>query len=239
MAFAYSPKIITDGLVFAVDAANKKSYPGSGTTWTDLAGNNNGTLINGPTFDSGNGGSIVFDGTNDYAEAGTANDFLPINDMTLDAWINLSNYDSCICMSPDPSGGNEMIFYIPSSTNTTWIAKKLSCTFDNSAGASGAWPTSNTDIPLNIWTHVCLVRDGATCRFYYNGVADGTGTRGTGTLSYATGQPLYLSTDVDGPSFTKGNYFGGKMSNFKIYSRALSALEITQNYNALKSRFGL
>ena len=53
MAFNYSPKIVTDGLVFAVDAANKKSYPGSGTTWTDLAGSNNGTLTNGPTFDSG------------------------------------------------------------------------------------------------------------------------------------------------------------------------------------------
>ena len=55
MAFNYLPKIVTDGLVFAVDAANKKSYPGSGTTWTDLAGNNNGTLTNGPTFDSGMG----------------------------------------------------------------------------------------------------------------------------------------------------------------------------------------
>ena len=66
MAFSYSPKIVTDGLVFAVDAANKKSYPGSGTTWTDLAGSNDGTLTNGPTFDSGNGGSIVFDGSDDY-----------------------------------------------------------------------------------------------------------------------------------------------------------------------------
>ena len=63
MAFNYSPKTVTDGLVFAVDAANKKSYPGSGTTWTDLAGSNDGTLTNGPTFDSGNGGSIDFDGT--------------------------------------------------------------------------------------------------------------------------------------------------------------------------------
>ena len=68
MAFNYSPKIVTDGLVFAVDAANKKSYPGSGTTWTDLAGSNDGTLTNGPTFDSGDGGSIVFDGTDDYVE---------------------------------------------------------------------------------------------------------------------------------------------------------------------------
>ena len=239
MAFFFSPNVVTDGLVFAVDAANKKSYPGSGTTWTDLAGSNNGTLINGPTFDSGDGGSIVFDGANDYAEMGIATDFVPTNDMTIDAWINIEAYDSCICMSPNTAGGNEVIFYIPISTTSTWIAKRLSCTFDNSDGASGAWPTSNTDIPLSTWVHVCLVRDGANANFYYNGAADGTGTRGTGTLAYATGQPLYLGTDTDGGSFITGNYLEGKISNFKLYNRALSASEILQNYNALKSRFGL
>ncbi len=237
MSYSYGKSIVTDGLVFYVDAANENSYPGTGTTWSDLIEGNDGTLTNGPTYNSGNAGGIVFDGINDYAAAGTANDFLPINDMTVDAWIYLSKYDSCICMSPDPSGGNEMIFYIPSTTNSTWVAKKLSCTFDNSAGASGSWPTSSTDIPLNTWTHVCLVRDGATCRFYYNGVADGTGTIGTGTLSYATGQPLYIATDVDGGSFTTGNFFGGRISSLKVYNKALSAAEILQNYNALKNRF--
>jgi hypothetical protein len=67
MAFFHSPRIVTDGLVLALDAANSLSYPGSGTTWTDLSGKgNNGTLVNGPTFDQANGGSIVFDGTDDY-----------------------------------------------------------------------------------------------------------------------------------------------------------------------------
>ena len=60
----HSPRIITDGLVLCLDAANKQSYPGSGTVWTDLAGSNNGTLTNGPTFSSANGGSIVFDACN-------------------------------------------------------------------------------------------------------------------------------------------------------------------------------
>ena len=67
MGVAYNPNIVTDGLVLCLDAANKRSYPGTGTTWTDRSANgNNGTLTNGPTFDSANGGSIVFDGTNDY-----------------------------------------------------------------------------------------------------------------------------------------------------------------------------
>ena len=67
MALHHSPRIVTSGLVLALDAADRNSYPGSGTTWTDLSGNaNNGTLTNGPTFNSANGGSIVFDGTNDF-----------------------------------------------------------------------------------------------------------------------------------------------------------------------------
>lgn len=237
MSYRFGKTIVTDGLVSYVDAANSLSYPGSGTAWDDLIDSNDATLTNGPTFDSGDGGSIVFDGVNDYVDMGTATDFVPNNNMTVDVWININKYDAAICMSPDPAGGNEMIFYIPTTTNVTYESKKLTCNFNNSSGASGAWPTGSTDIPLNTWVHVCLVRDGATCRFYYNGVADGTGTRGTGTLSYATGQPLYLGTDVDGRSFTKGNYFGGKMSNFKIYNRALSASEILQNYNATKNRF--
>ena len=65
MGINYNPKIVTDGLVLCYDAANDRSYPNTGTTWTDLAGSNNGTLTNGPTFDTTNGGSIVFDGTND------------------------------------------------------------------------------------------------------------------------------------------------------------------------------
>ena len=87
MAFNYSPKISTDGLVLCLDAANTKSYPGSGTVWSDLSrGGNNGTLTNGPTFNSGNGGSIVFDGVNDYVDCGVSNISLPIN-ITLISWI--------------------------------------------------------------------------------------------------------------------------------------------------------
>ena len=76
MALSHSPLIVTDGLVLCLDAANKKSYSGSGTTWTDRSGNgNNGTLVNGPTFDSGNGGSIDFDGVDDNVNLGNDSSF--------------------------------------------------------------------------------------------------------------------------------------------------------------------
>ena len=70
MAFFHSPNIVTEGLVFCYDAGDQISYPGTGTTWTDIVGSSNGTLTNGPTFDTGNGGSLKFDGANDYVDTG-------------------------------------------------------------------------------------------------------------------------------------------------------------------------
>ena len=87
------PNIIKDGLVLTLDASSQRSYPGSGTTWYDLSGNgNNGTLTNGPTFDSGNGGSIVFDGTNDYVNGPTTNSVIGnnISLISLSAWVKIT-----------------------------------------------------------------------------------------------------------------------------------------------------
>ena len=95
MSTKYSPKIITNGLVLSLDAANNKSYPRSGTTWTDLSGNSNtGTLTNGPSFNDGNQGSIVFDGINDYASLSTTTptDLQGNPAFTVDGWFK-SNGD--------------------------------------------------------------------------------------------------------------------------------------------------
>ena len=66
MSYSNGPTIVTDGLVLALDAGDRNSYPGSGTTWNDLAGSNNLTLYNSPSFSSNNGGHFLFDGANDY-----------------------------------------------------------------------------------------------------------------------------------------------------------------------------
>jgi hypothetical protein len=87
MASIGGPNIVTDGLVLALDAANTKSYPGSGTVWKDLSGNgNNGTLINGPTFDTGNLGSIEFDGVDDWTSFGNILN-TGTSDFTISAWV--------------------------------------------------------------------------------------------------------------------------------------------------------
>ena len=89
MGLAHSPRIVTDELVLALDAGNTKSYPGSGTTWTDLIGSNNGTLTNGPTYSSDDGGSIVFDGSNDYVQLSASSDLnFGTGNFTIEGWFN-------------------------------------------------------------------------------------------------------------------------------------------------------
>lgn len=84
---SYYGGIVTNGLVLALDAAKKDSYPGSGTVWRDISGNgNNGTLTNGPTFNSGNGGSIVFDGVDDYVEYGLITQMSNLINITVSYW---------------------------------------------------------------------------------------------------------------------------------------------------------
>jgi hypothetical protein len=92
MAYFHSPRIVTDGLVLALDAANTKSYPGSGTTWSDLSGNsNNGELVNGITYDDTNLGSLVFDGVDDYVQITKVPsiDFTPTSSFTMMVWAKV------------------------------------------------------------------------------------------------------------------------------------------------------
>ena len=102
MGLAHSPSIVTNGLVLALDAANRKSYPGTGTTWTDISGNgNSGTLVNGPTYSSANGGSIVFDGTNDYVVTSTITNYKSLN-----MWVYLDSKSAYLldARNGSPSG---------------------------------------------------------------------------------------------------------------------------------------
>jgi len=224
MAFAYSPKIVTDGLVFAVDAANKKSYPGSGTTWSDLSGNSNEIeLVNGPTFDSANGGSIVFDGTNDFAREITYNGpAITLNGpLTLSGWFNYDNYSSTRSTLGLINGNNAI--------QMGW------------RGGSGAiWKYGGTVLvnynepPTGTWFNSVLTLNGSTAISYVNGELDTT------NLS-ASPQTAALASIVMSSYTTGGSSerFAGKLTNITLYNRVLSPTEITQNYNALKSRFGL
>jgi len=216
MAFAYSPKIVTDGLVFAVDAANKKSYPGSGTTWTDLSGNgNDGTLVNGTTFNSN--GYMQFDGSNDLV---TTNMFGGRNPSTDPFTVQ------AIIRSVTTSGARIWIDATDNGTNQRFYSA-LDDGNGNPLGIQGSTWSDSTPNNTN-WTHQTIVMDGSTAQSYRNGIS-------SYTKSY-TSYTLYGNIVIGG----RTNYnWHGDIALVKIYNRALTQSEITQNYNALKSRFGL
>jgi hypothetical protein len=219
MSVKGGPNTVTSGLVLELDAGNIKSYPGTGTTWFDKSGNaNNGTLINGPTFNTGSLGSIVFDGVDDYSSLGTIPQIAPgTGDFTFEFWINPTNWSNLY-----------MPLFTTTTTNGLWIGKVESNfalrTYNVADDLQYAtFPTTNT------WTNIIIRRSGTTANIYYNtsSVVSGTVTR-----NYVQG---ISEIARDGTT----NVFNGKIANIKYYNRALSADEVLQNYNATKGRFGL
>ena len=235
MAFSYSPKIVTDGLVFAVDAANKKSYPGSGTTWTDLAGNNNGTLTNGPTFDSGNGGSISFDGTDDYVPFGNIG--LTLYSINIWCYFNIeitSTISSIFGPFRYNSGLQDGIVLGPGSGYLTNETLSM-ITRVGTSGTNYSRTAISDNIPAG-WNNIVFNWNGSNYDIYLNGDQKSvfSGTSPSGHISLINSAEFAL-----GEGYSAGQRFSGKISNTFIYSQSLSNTEILQNYNALKGRFGL
>lgn len=224
---------VTSGLVMHLDAGSLASYPGTGSTWYDLSGNSrNATLVNGVGYSASNGGAMVFDGSNDYATTVFGGNFpTGSSQRSLCAVFNATSL----------TGGKDIVGIggntVPGSRSALWL------------GASGAIgvetmnsTVSTTDWPgVNNWVYLCGVfPSGATSNFsfkiYINGVEKTTTTSGSSaTLNTTT----TASTIGSVPDTTTEPVFAGKIAQVSIYNRALSASEVLQNFNALKSRFGL
>ena len=233
-----------NGLVLALDAANPKSYPGSGTTWTDLSGNGNtGTLTNGPTYSSANSGSIVFDGTDDYITV--ANSSSLQNTLSLNSF-SITTVSKSIDFTTYPRSLHP--FWIETyALNGTWaIANRGMSSADGSNGASsyalevnngGTYFTGsvNHNAVASTIYHRTIVIDrtnGFTFKYYVNGIFLGE----TGSTSI-TGS-IYTS---GGMSF--GNMYGwtfqGSLYSISLHSKALTATEVSQNFNATRGRYGI
>lgn len=220
MALAHSPKIVTDGLVLSLDAANTKSYSGSGTTVNNLISSNHaGTLIGNATTSSDNKGVFVLDGTGDSVNiAGTP---VGANAYTKMIWFRLDNGAQ--------SGNNNLM--------------------SSSAGGNIMWvPTGNTLRAAHTDTSFSLVTSSVTCEEerWYHGVVTFNTT--SGWVLYQDG--AVVDTDattsvrpgtgaVDVGTYGGGSNMTGKLSCPMVYSRALTDAEVLQSYNALKGRFGL
>jgi hypothetical protein len=220
---AYYGGIVTNGLILALDAAKRDSYPGSGTAWNDISGNrNNGTLTNGPTFDAGNGGSIVFDGTNDFISIlGSTS----ITTATLLIWVYRDgaqpNYAG-IFYSRGFQANGMSFFSTTNNLSYTWNSSSSTFTF-----------SSNLNVPNLQWS-MCAVSISATNAVLYVGSSSG--------LLSATNNVSNSSTIVNGLRIASDNFwspFKGSVSNAMFYNRALSPTEILQNFNATKGRYGL
>ena len=223
---AYYGGTVLSGLVLNLDAAKKESYPKTGTIWTDLSGNgNNGTLTNGPTFDSDNKGSISFDGADDYVNIPSNSTIALTGDMTVCAWVYLNNLSGYNAIVGKTNGGypNPYDMYTNPSSGTV--------SFFRGDGSSFGYSISNTGVSPNAWQHVSVTMTSTTATHYLNGQADGSNTL-SATITDGGGA-LYVGSRAD--FVTKMN---GRISNLLMYNRGLTASEIAQNYNALKGRFG-
>jgi hypothetical protein len=219
MSLIYSPKIVTDGLVLCLDAGNSKSYPGTGTSWFDLSGNNyNGVLQNGVSYEGSNGGSLYFDGTDDYISIGNIGS--PQN-FSCCFWVNVTELNK--------GAGNDYRRVLVSSVSSNVILIEEAGQI--SFRVPGVSSTNFTGglVALNNWAHICCTYNQSDRTIYQNAEFKNSQTIGAGTVNFGTIQ----ITDVSIQSFK------GYISAFRIYNKSLSAQEIKQNFNATKSRFGL
>jgi hypothetical protein len=210
-------EIVTSGLTLLLDAGFTPSYPKSGTAWTDLSfGGNNATLFNGPTFNSSDGGSIVFDGTNDFCTAGTG--LAITGNLTVAAWVRPTSFANLgNIVSKSSNLGYRMRFQ---SDGTFWMY------------ANANTITSPSTYSINNWFHTVGVFSSTGLRMYINGsLVQSNGT--AFSPSYNAGSFI-----VGGFSSTQ-ELFQGRIANVSVYNRALSATEVLQNFNAQKARFGL
>jgi hypothetical protein len=230
--FKNSPPIVTDGLVLYLDAANTKSYPTTGTTWNDLTNATTGaTLVNGPTYTTSNGGSIVFDGTNDEGTIGSRNgaSFVDTDDMTVSVFLKINNKNVAGVLGRFTSGA----------INDGWCVwvflDKIIFFNTNSSGNYDPYYNNTGYSFINgEWFHFCVTRNSSTkkLKWYINGQLN---------QEYTTSSSTYRKTNNGISIASLGSTYNmnGNIASTQIYNKALTDSEVLQNYNATKQRFNL
>jgi len=238
-----TPPIITNGLVLHLDAGSRQSYVSGSTTWRDLSGNNNsGSLVNGPTFDSTNQGALVFNGTNQYANCGNISPLiLSNNQFTTNYWLKMtgSARGDFFGIKNFNASADDIGFFIDTNNKLYAYFKVQGVATDNGVPAGNYASISNTTFTRNIIYNICAQKDASQkIAMYVNGILDNnTYSTVTNTSTVATSSLWIASNKSD--AVTPALSFPGNIYLTSIYNRALSAQEVAQNYNALKSRFGL
>jgi len=226
------PNIVEDGLILALDGANRKSNPGSGTTWTDLSGNGkDGSLVNGASFQTTNGGSVAFDGVNDRVNLYASNQLIGNQYATLEAWIKSSD---------DGTGSGGYANFLGTRVGQNMSINRYSYTntavflTDFTSGNLGA-PIGSINVFDQNWHHVVGVNNFGICSLYVDGTIEGVNSTRSGQNIDLNAEVMAIGNDPNNTNRT----FYGEVAIARIYNRALTQPEVLQNYNAVKSRFGL
>lgn len=234
-SFLANSPIVLNGLVLWLDAGASDSYPAGGTVWRDLAGSNNGTLTNGPTFSSANGGSVVFDGSDDYATLGTPSLLNGVQvPLTICMWAKANSFGTYnVLWSADKAltgGGLYSMLRLDSGILRYFTT--------NSSGGFQFNGSPNLTPSTNVWNFYAVTVLGTlsspTVTLYLNNSSQ--------TYSYSTlssSPNLTVNFRIGSSERTNGEFWNGNISNAMWYNRALTSAEILQNYNATKGRFGL
>jgi len=225
MAYFTGPNIVTDGLVFAVDPGSTRSYPGSGTTTTNIINGASGTLTNGVAYVTNNGGAFDFDGTDDFI-AFPDDTNLNNQTLTMESWVNMHSTLSQDAFFFEKGFVNTQYSTFTNANNLIFRTIGLS-TQDLSVNML-SYTAANT------WFYVACTYGAAVKYVYINGTRIASSAVLTGTIpSNTTG--LFLGAYGPGSSFQ----MDGNIAVSRVYNKALTAAEVTQNFNAQKSRFGL
>ena len=224
--------IVTSGLVLYLDAGDNDSYPGTGTTWTDLSGNgNNGTLQNGASYVSGNGDAISFDGSDDRVVI--PNDTaLDTQTPSVEVWVKVDTLvqDGFFFEKGDVNTQYSLFIQdsFQSSPQIQWRV--------NPAGFNDLEATASTYIDTSNYAQIVGTYTSGSRKLYVNGSLVASDSA-TGTIpSNSGGMSVGVYGGFDG---SYGYYFDGAISIVRIYDRVLTAAEVTQNYNSAKGRYGL
>ena len=225
------PQIVTSGLVLLLDAGDQASYPGSGTTWTDLSGNgNNGTLTSGPTYSSADGGSLVFDGTDDYViDSSTTNIPVGSSSRTIEFWVYPKGDTNVFVVLGTGGVGSTQIYAVEfyNLSGTTYLFSAAPTAGTNITISGAELPT------LNVWNHIVFGNSGQNYFYYINGVLQKSGTFPANLNTVGQKYLIGRRTDV------VHNTMNANMARVSIYNIALSEAQITQNFNALRNRYGV
>jgi hypothetical protein len=225
MAVYAGPDIVENGLVLHLDAANPRSYPGTGTGWVDLKNTNTAILTGGIAYSNLNSGILSFDGSDDY---GIINTSVPIESVcTICSFFKLNGSNSDTSIYGAFANGSDNWFGINSNRLFLFFTESTDVNNDNLVGSTFL-DTSNS-----IWYYGCCTINGSTTRLYLNGVEDGNKV-----VAFTIGSWSGLA-NLGRRGNVSQRYFLGSLGLVSAYNRELSPQEIQQNFNALRGRFNL